>query len=54
VENGCGVVEEALLAQKTVCLQVDMCRIDQVMRNLVTNAVRSRAYMFVPVIIAGR
>lgn len=39
VENGCGVVEEALLAQKTVCLQVDMCRIDQVMRNLITNAV---------------
>ena len=45
VENGRGVVEEALLAQKTVCLQVDMCRIDQVMRNLITNAVSTRAYV---------
>lgn len=43
MENGCAVVEEALLAQKTVCLQVDMCRIDQVMRNLITNAVRAGA-----------
>ena len=39
VENGCGVVEEALLAQ----MQVDMCRIDQVVRNLISNAVSTRA-----------
>ena len=40
-ETGSAVVEEALLAQKSVCLQVDMCRIEQVIRNLITNAVRT-------------
>lgn len=35
-------MEEALLAQRTVCLHVDMIRFDQVMRNLITNAVSSR------------
>lgn len=38
-ENGYGVMEEALLAQRAACLHVDMIRFDQVMRNLITNAV---------------
>jgi hypothetical protein len=38
-ENGYGVMEEALRAQRAACLQVDMIRFDQVMRNLITNAV---------------
>ena len=38
-ENGL-VVRGSLLAQDNLYLQADMCRIDQVVRNLITNAVR--------------